>query len=71
MMPTKKLLTAVVAGLLTAACGVGGASTIAHQGTLRIGVKFDQPSIGLRDAHGNFTGFDVDVATYVAKKLGA
>lgn len=37
---------------------------------LVIGVKFDQPGLGLRTANGTFTGFDIEVAKYVAKKLG-
>ena len=36
---------------------------------LKIGIKFDQPGLGLND-NGKYTGFDVDVATYIAGKLG-
>ncbi|MFF9150452.1 glutamate ABC transporter substrate-binding protein [Streptomyces sp. NPDC014861] len=36
---------------------------------IAIGIKFDQPGLGLRTADG-YSGFDVDVATYVARKLG-
>ena len=39
--------------------------------TLNIGVKPDQPGLGLQNSSGQYSGFDVDVATYVAKKLGA
>jgi glutamate transport system substrate-binding protein len=39
--------------------------------TLTIGVKPDQPGLGLQDSAGQYTGFDIDVATYIAKKLGA
>ncbi|MFD7095647.1 glutamate ABC transporter substrate-binding protein [Streptomyces xanthophaeus] len=35
-----------------------------------IGIKFDQPGVGLKTPDGKYTGFDVDVATYVAKELG-
>ena len=38
--------------------------------TLRIGVKADQPGLGLRLPDGRFVGFDVDVARYVAAQLG-
>jgi glutamate transport system substrate-binding protein len=55
--------------LSTAACSAGPPS-IAGQQTLRIGVKADQPGLGLRLADGRFAGFDVDVARYVAAKLG-
>ncbi|MET8409927.1 glutamate ABC transporter substrate-binding protein [Streptomyces sp. NPDC005195] len=37
--------------------------------TITIGIKFDQPGIGQKTPQG-YSGFDVDVATYVAKKLG-
>ncbi|RMB82757.1 glutamate ABC transporter substrate-binding protein [Streptomyces shenzhenensis] len=36
---------------------------------ITIGIKFDQPGIGQKTPQG-YTGFDVDVATYVAGKLG-
>jgi glutamate transport system substrate-binding protein len=37
---------------------------------INIGIKFDQPGVGLKTPDGSYTGFDVDVATYVAKQLG-
>ncbi|WP_454044192.1 glutamate ABC transporter substrate-binding protein [Cellulosimicrobium sp. Marseille-Q8652] len=37
--------------------------------SIRIGIKFDQPGLGYQDGS-EYTGFDVDVATYVAEKLG-
>ena len=37
---------------------------------LKVGIKFDQPGLGLKNPDGTFTGFDVDVATYVAEQLG-
>ncbi|SFD64260.1 glutamate ABC transporter substrate-binding protein [Streptomyces aidingensis] len=48
--------------------GSGGGGEEAQ--TLTIGIKFDQPGLGLKTEDGTFTGFDVDVATYVAKELG-
>ncbi|MFF7333768.1 glutamate ABC transporter substrate-binding protein [Streptomyces sp. NPDC090306] len=44
--------------------GSGGSKKIT------IGIKFDQPGLGLKKPDGTFAGFDVDVATYVAKQLG-
>ena len=38
-------------------------------GKIRIGIKFDQPGLGFKK-NGTYVGFDVDVAKYVAKKLG-
>ncbi len=35
----------------------------------KVGIKFDQPGLGLKEG-AKYTGFDVDVATYVAKQLG-
>ncbi|MFI6559746.1 glutamate ABC transporter substrate-binding protein [Streptomyces sp. NPDC050534] len=36
---------------------------------ISVGIKFDQPGLGQKTPQG-YSGFDVDVATYVAKKLG-
>ena len=35
-----------------------------------IGTKFDQPGLGLKNPDGTMSGFDVDVAKYVAQELG-
>ncbi|MEV6262023.1 glutamate ABC transporter substrate-binding protein [Streptomyces sp. NPDC051784] len=65
---------AVLALALTAtACGSGDkddASGSGGGGKITIGIKIDQPGLGLKTPEGKFTGFDVDVATYVAKELG-
>ncbi len=45
---------------------VPGATT---DGTLTIGISFDQPGIGLKDGD-TYSGFDVETAKYVAKALG-
>ncbi|KAA0112142.1 glutamate ABC transporter substrate-binding protein [Mycolicibacterium sp. P1-5] len=47
------------------ACGGGGSGD-----KLVIGTKFDQPGLGLKNPDGTMSGFDVDVAKYVAKELG-
>ncbi|WP_329314693.1 glutamate ABC transporter substrate-binding protein [Streptomyces sp. NBC_00597] len=68
---------AAVLALTATACGGssdkassdGGASGGAKN-KIVIGIKFDQPGLGLKTPDGKFTGFDVDVATYVAKELG-
>ncbi|MEU0054079.1 glutamate ABC transporter substrate-binding protein [Streptomyces sp. NPDC006184] len=54
------------------ACGGGkkdGNGSSGGGNKITIGIKFDQPGIGQKTPQG-YTGFDVDVATYVAKKLG-
>ena len=53
-------------GGASSAAGGGGA---AASGPVKIGIKFDQPGLGLKEG-ANYTGFDVDVAKYVAKELG-
>jgi glutamate transport system substrate-binding protein len=63
---------AMVLALSLTACGVGGgSSSVAAKDTLVIGVKADQPGLGLKKSDGTFEGFDVDVAKYVSRKLGA
>ncbi|MFD0148058.1 bifunctional serine/threonine-protein kinase/glutamate ABC transporter substrate-binding protein [Streptomyces sp. NPDC055721] len=37
---------------------------------ITIGIKFDQPGLGWKNPDGTYSGFDVDVATYVARALG-
>jgi glutamate transport system substrate-binding protein len=76
---TGLLALAATAALTLSACsgaevgGSGGgdasASGSAGGDTIKIGIKFDQPGLGYQDGD-QYTGFDVDVATYVAKELG-
>lgn len=63
------LAAAAAVGLLTG-CDAGEGESILDRRTLTIGVKGDQPGLGLRRPDGTFVGFDVDVARYVAGKLG-
>ena len=42
----------------------------AKAGKLVVGIKFDQPALGIKNPDGTFSGFDVEVAGYVANKLG-
>ncbi|WP_329376453.1 glutamate ABC transporter substrate-binding protein [Streptomyces sp. NBC_01351] len=65
--PQAGAIAAVIA-LTLATAGCSGDDEA--KGTLAVGIKFDQPGIGMRESNGTFTGFDVDVATYVAKELG-
>jgi glutamate transport system substrate-binding protein len=71
---TKKLLATAAGALLVlslAACGGGGAvgGDAGGGGPVTIGIKYDQPGLGQQEGS-NFTGFDVEVAKYVAKELG-
>ncbi|MFE2324720.1 glutamate ABC transporter substrate-binding protein [Streptomyces sp. NPDC059385] len=65
--PQAGAVAAVIALTLTTA-GCGGDDEA--KGKLAVGIKFDQPGIGMREPDGTFTGFDVDVARYIAKELG-
>lgn len=76
MQPLTKIFAGAAAlGLMAtlAACNTTPGSTPAAPGgaggAVKIGVKFDQPGLGLKEATGN-TGFDVEVARYVANELG-
>ncbi|MFD5538106.1 glutamate ABC transporter substrate-binding protein [Streptomyces sp. NPDC127079] len=70
-------VTAVSAAVLAlavsvTACGGGDKkdSGSSGGGKIKVGIKFDQPGLGLQNPDGSFSGFDVDVATYVAGQLG-
>lgn len=77
-----RTLAASVAALALAlsACGnddAGGGGSAAsivdkakNDKKLTVGIKYDQPGLGLRNADGSFSGFDVEVAKIVAKELG-
>ncbi|MFF7309474.1 transporter substrate-binding domain-containing protein [Streptomyces sp. NPDC008137] len=66
--------TVFALALTATACG-GDNSTGGDSGSdgggksITVGIKFDQPGLGQKTPQG-YAGFDVDVATYVAKKLG-
>ena len=55
----------LLAGMLLALSGCGGS-----EDRIVIGTKFDQPGLAVKKPDGSMAGFDVDVATYVAGKLG-
>lgn len=65
----KSALAAAIAALALTATACGS-SDEGSDDTITIGIKFDQPGIGMKESDGTYTGFDVDVATYVAKELG-
>jgi glutamate transport system substrate-binding protein len=59
---------ALAAALALTATACGGTSQDTN--TIVIGTKFDQPGLGLKKPDGSMSGFDVDVAKFVAKELG-
>ncbi|MDX3114198.1 glutamate ABC transporter substrate-binding protein [Streptomyces scabiei] len=69
---------ALVLALTATACGgdnkddagSGSSAGSGGGGKIKVGIKFDQPGLGLKKPDGSFAGFDVDVATYIAKQLG-
>ncbi|WP_081238847.1 glutamate ABC transporter substrate-binding protein [Streptomyces viridosporus] len=68
--------TVFALALTATACGGGDGGDSNGSGSsggdkkkITIGIKFDQPGLGQKTPQG-YAGFDVDVATYVAKKLG-
>lgn len=61
-----------LAALALAATGVlalSGCGSSPEGESIRIGIKYDQPGLGYQDGR-DYTGFDTDVARYVAKELG-
>lgn len=68
--------TVLALSLAATACGSndddsdGGSGGGSGKGKVTIGIKFDQPGLGQKLPSGKYAGFDVDVATYVAKALG-
>ncbi|MBQ0975550.1 glutamate ABC transporter substrate-binding protein [Streptomyces griseoincarnatus] len=64
--------TVFALALTVTACGGGDSDNESSGGgkdKITVGIKFDQPGLGQKTPQG-YEGFDVDVATYVAKKLG-
>ena len=65
---------AVFTGALVVALGLSACATTTGPsgdpgGTVAIGIKFDQPGLGMKEGD-SYSGFDVEVAKYVAKDLG-
>jgi glutamate transport system substrate-binding protein len=68
-------IAAGIAALAVVATACGGneersVTSSAENGSLIVGIKYDQPGLGLRNPDGSFSGFDVEVAKYVADQLG-
>ncbi len=70
---TAAAAVALALALTATACGGDDKDSDAARAAatkIKIGIKYDQPGLGLKEPDGSFSGFDVDVATYVAKELG-
>ena len=70
-MRAKRMLRRVIATFCACACvfAVSACGADDADGKIRVGIKFDQPGLGFKKS-GTYVGFDVDVAKYIAKKLG-
>jgi polar amino acid transport system substrate-binding protein len=70
----KRILSTLAALALVASTAVpamaGVIDDIRARGTVRIGVSLGGEPVGFRDAQNNPVGYDVDVATLLAEKLG-
>jgi len=64
------LAAAAVLGLPACAAVLGEEDSLVDATSLTVAVKADQPGLGLEGEDGEFEGFDVDVALYIAARLG-
>ena len=58
-----------VAVMVLSSCSGEREESLVDESSLTIGVKYDQPGLGL-DVDGDLVGFDVDVALYIAEHMG-
>ncbi|HLU71262.1 MAG TPA: transporter substrate-binding domain-containing protein [Nonomuraea sp.] len=67
----KRLMTVILAvvALTAAGCGTGAPPSLLDKDEIVIGVRPDLPQVGYLNGE-EFEGFDVDVAAYVADRLG-
>ena len=59
----------IAIGAVAVGIALGLAACSGGDDGVTIGIKFDQPGLGLKEG-ANYTGFDVDTAKYVANELG-
>jgi glutamate transport system substrate-binding protein len=73
--PARRLSALLAAALVATACGsaAGSSDSVvgkAAGGRLTIAIAEDQPGSSLKGLNGDYSGFDIDVAEFVAKQLG-
>lgn len=71
----RRLSALLAVALVAAACGSAAGSSgdvlgKASSGHLTIAIAEDQPGSSLKGLNGDYSGFDIDVAEFVAKELG-
>ncbi|MGI5490215.1 glutamate ABC transporter substrate-binding protein [Microtetraspora malaysiensis] len=71
MRPLLAVLIGTVFLTTVSACASSAPDSIVGKKTLVIGVKPDQPQLGVKLGEGKYEGFEVSVADYIARKLGA
>ncbi|NMD56153.1 MULTISPECIES: transporter substrate-binding domain-containing protein [Tsukamurella] len=74
--PRASAAVALVTVLMAALCACSGPSPRSllrsiDDGAVILGVKADQPGLGLRGAGGDYAGFDIDIARYVVRTVAA
>jgi hypothetical protein len=67
---TALAVLAVLATVVVYRAGHAAASSVADKNALVIGIDGDRPGLGTKTPGGAYEGFEVDVATYVAGRLG-
>ncbi|MBS9531992.1 glutamate ABC transporter substrate-binding protein [Mycobacterium sp. M1] len=70
MVPRWLTRALTAAGTAVAVLSALAGCTAHDSGTITVGVKFDQPGLSIKKPDGTLSGFDVDVARYVAGRLG-
>lgn len=66
---SRKLAALAAAASLALTGALTGCSSAGSDHKIRIGIKYDQPGLGYQNGS-QYTGFDVEVARYIAGKLG-
>ncbi len=66
---------ALLSAIILSACAAAGGSRstldrVSQSGSVRIGVRNDNPPMSFLDENGDWVGFDIDLAIALARKLG-
>ncbi len=70
-MKLRKVLTLILAGAMALTVFTGcGKAAVAEKTTFTVGFDQDFPPFGYVDENGEFTGFDIELATEAAKRMG-
>lgn len=64
------LLTTACASIVSSAQPASKLEQVKESGTVRVGIRFDNPPLSFIDDEGNWVGFDVDLANALVDELG-